>query len=216
MKWSLYWHIDILSLFKRARNTCPSIPSSTIVYKYVIAKNRTVFVTVVASISFCAVDWIWKVSIPNCCWYPAASFDFTNPNTLHCKRYVFSIRPLKINCAFWVTSLVAFALFGRKTRALYFMFNFSHTSIRLVFENCPLQERPCLIESCSCMMHYPIHKVIIYLRCHTVWCHTWCPSQTGARFNIISEKAARFFHCACFFASLARSFLKNSWLKTHN
>ncbi len=114
------------------------------------------------------------------------------------------IRPLKINCAFWVTSLVPFAFSGRKTRALYFMFNFSHTSIRLVVGNCPHQEQTCLFESYSCVMHYPEHKVIIYLRCHTGWYHPWCPSHTGAHFNIISEKATRFFPLrACF--CLARS-----------
>ncbi len=56
------------------------------------------------------------------------------------------IRPLKINCAFWVTSLVPLALSGRKTRALYFMFTvgqqifvcrkFSRTSAKYLRKLC--------------------------------------------------------------------------------
>ncbi len=82
------------------------------------------------------------------------------------------IRPLKINCAFWVTSLVPLAFSGRKTRALYFMF--------------------------------PVGQQIFVCRKF---------SRTSAKYL---RKQCVFFHRARFFASLARSFSKNSWLKTHN
>ena len=57
------------------------------------------------------------------------------------KNTYYILRPLKINCAFWVTSLVPFALSDRKTCALYFMFKVSHTSIRLIVGHCLHQEQ---------------------------------------------------------------------------
>ena len=127
-----------------------------------------------------------------------------------------SIRPLKINCALWVT-FEPFALSGRKTHTLYFMFNFSNTSISPL----PLFSLFCPTDWLGFGAIFKKKKKnwenTFYL-CHTRWCHTWCPSQTGAHdIILVSEKATHFFSpCTFFFASLARIFSKIFWLKMHN
>ena len=64
----------------------------------------------------------------------------------HRRAVVSLLRPLKINCAFWVTLLVPLALSGRKTCTLYFMFTlgqqifmcrkFSRTSAKYLRKLC--------------------------------------------------------------------------------
>ena len=101
----------------------------------------------------------------------------------------FDIRPFKINCAFWVTSLLPFPVSNWKTHAIYSM------------------------EKCYFSVYDDVNVLLFLNNIYGF------PKRNFVKYE---NSCISFLKCLCvfslcvFFASLAPSFWKKSWLKTHN